>query len=180
MLQTADGQPLANARINVSQQAPGWTGQQIGTVSTDSKGGFNYKLAGGPTRTIRFAFAGTKTLGGATGTANVDVRGRATIMAGKTARVGTPWGLAGRVLGGYIPPGGLNIQLEYTTLGSLNGWPPFHRVIKTRPTGSWSVTITWPAGSAGFTYRIRAHVYSQSGWPYDYAISPIVQRKVTP
>ena len=169
---------IANAWLQVTTQAPGWTSQQTGMVRTDSSGRFTYQIQPGPSRTITFAFPGTSTLRGASASTTVRVAGRGTITAGKIARAGQKLRLSGRVLGGYIPPGGTLIQLQYRVAGYPEGWAPFDVLVRSRRGGRWSTTITLPRNAANFTYMIRAVISPQNGWPWAGAVTNVVTRHV--
>jgi hypothetical protein len=140
LIQTADGEPIAGAQLDVHEQAPGWTSQRAGTVNTDLQGRFTYRISPGPSRTITFSFPGTGTLRGTAATMIVVVAGKATLTASRTARAGRPLRLSGRLLGGYIPTDGTLIQLQYRVTGYPEGWAPFDVLVHTRPNGHWSTT----------------------------------------
>jgi hypothetical protein len=178
LVQTADGEPIAGARVNVSEQAPGWTAQPAGTISSDSQGRFSYRIAAGPSRTITFSFPGTDTLRSAAASTSVSVSDKATIKAGKTVRVGVPLRLYGRLLGGFIPPGGTLIQLQYRVLGYPEGWVPFDGLVRTQRNGKWVKTIKMPRNAAGFTYAMRGRTWAQNGWPYSGAFTNVLTRHV--
>lgn len=178
LLQTADGEPIPDAWVTVTAQAPGWTAQPAGMIRTDSQGRFTYQINPGPSRTITFSFPGTSMLRGASTSTSVRVAAGATVTASKIARAGQKLRLSGRVLGGYIPPGGTLIQLQYRVAGYPEGWAPFDVLVHTRRNGRWSTTVTLPANAAHFTYMIRAVVSAQNGWPWTGAVTNVVTRRV--
>ncbi len=178
MVLTADGEPIAGAQVNVSEQSPGWTDVPAGTVSTGPDGRFTYQIAPGPSRTITFSFLGTATLRGATGSMDVQVAAKGTLTAGKTARANQPLRLAGRLLGGYIPTGGTLIQLQYRVLGYPEGWAPFDKLVRAGQNGYWATSITLPRKAAGFTYQIRGSISAQNEWPFSGAVTNVVSRHV--
>jgi hypothetical protein len=178
LLQSADGQPLADARVDVTQQAQGWSPHSAGSVRTDPHGRFSYRIPPGPSRTITFTFPATNTLRGAAAGTAVLVEDNATITASPVARAGQKLQLSGRLLGGYVPAGGTLIQLQYKVLGYPEGWAPFDVLVRTRRDGSWSMTVTLPAAAAGFTYLMRGVVAPQNGWPWAGAVSNVVVRHV--
>ncbi|HTX12079.1 MAG TPA: hypothetical protein VME22_25900 [Solirubrobacteraceae bacterium] len=178
LLETADGEPVAHAWLEVTAQAPGWTAQQAGVVRTGSDGRLRYNIAPGPSRTITFSFPGTDTMRAASASMSVQVAGRATITASKVAVAGQKLRLSGRVLGGYIPPGGTLIQLQYRVAGYPEGWAPFDVLVRSRRNGFWSTTVTLPPNAANFTYEIRAVVSAQTGWPWTGAVTNVITRRV--
>jgi len=178
LLQTADGEPIAGAPVTVGAQPPGWPSQPAGSITTDPQGHFTYQIAPGPSRTITFAFPATSALRGAWATTTVQVAGNATITAGSTARAGHALRLSGNVLGGYIPPGGTLIQLQYRIVGYPQGWMPFAVLVRTHSNGVWSTTIPLRRDAAGLTYQFRGVITTQSGWPYTQTTTNLVTRRV--
>ena len=178
LLQTADGEPIAGALVTVSAQPPGWPSQPAGSITTDLQGHFAYQIAPGPSRTITFAFPATSTLRGASATTIVLVAGKATIAASATARAGQPLRLSGEIIGGYIPPRGTLIQLQYRIVGDPQGWLPFDVLVRTHHNGAWSTTVPLRRDAAGLTYQFRGVIATQSAWPYTQATTNLVTRRV--
>jgi hypothetical protein len=166
VMETADGEAVAGARVQVSQHAPGWATRPAGTVTTDKHGRFTYTIQAGPSRTITFSFLGTPTMRASVGTTTVQAFGKARIEVSPSARAGSRVRIAGRVLGGYIPSGGVLVQLQYQISGLSVGWAPFHAPVRTDGRGRFSVTFPVPAAAAGYTYLFRALVAGQNGWPF--------------
>jgi len=178
LVQTADGEPIAGAQVNVTEQAPGWSAQPAGTVSSDLQGGFSYPIAAGPSRTITFSFPGTDTLRAAAASTSVSVSAKATIKAAKNVPAGEPLRLSGRVLGGFIPRDGTLIQLQYRFAGLPVGWEPFGALVRTRRNGVWVKTVMIHHDAAGLTYLIRGRISAQNGWPYTGAYTNVLNRHV--
>jgi hypothetical protein len=178
LVQTADGEPIAGAQVNVSEQSPGWGAQPAGTVSSDLQGGFSYPIVAGPSRTITFSFPGTTTLRAAAASTTVNVSGKATIMARKTVRAGRRLRLSGRLLGGFIPREGTLIQLQYRFAGLPVGWEPFGALVRTNLNGEWVKTVMIHSDAAGLTYLIRGRISAQNGWPYAGAYTNVLTRHV--
>jgi hypothetical protein len=179
LVQTADGQPIAGAQVQATQQAAGWRRHAAGTVTSNSHGEFRYTIPAGPSRTITFSFPGSPTLRASAGTTTVRVMGKARIKVGRRAQAGRRLGITGRVLGGYIPSGGVLVQLQYRISGVPDGWSPFHTPVRTDSQGRWSVTFPVPGRAAGYTYLFRAWVASQNAWPFSATISNASARTVT-
>jgi hypothetical protein len=178
LVQTADGEPIAGAQVNVSEQSPGWSAQPTGTITSDLQGGFSYPIAAGATRTITFSFPGTTTLRGAAASTTVNVSGQATIRARTTVRAGRRLRLSGRVLGGFIPLEGTLIQLQYRFAGLPVGWEPFGALVRTNLNGDWVKTVMIHRDAAGLTYLIRGRISPQNGWPYAGAYTNVLTRHV--
>jgi hypothetical protein len=179
IVQTADGEPVVGARVLVSQQAPGWTNQRDGVLLTNRHGEFTYNIHAGPSRTITFTFRGTGTLRPSAGTTTVRVAGGARINVTRHAQAGRRLRISGRILGGYIPPAGVLVQLQYRVAGVPVGWAPFENPVHTSRKGRWSLTFPLAQAAAGYTYVFRAMIASQSGWPFMTAHSNAVARRVT-
>jgi hypothetical protein len=81
-------------------------------------------------------------------------------------------------VGGYIPPGGTLLQLQYRVAGYPEGWAPFDVLVHSRRNGTWSTTVTLPRNAAHFTYMIRAVISAQNGWPWTGAVTNVVTRRV--
>jgi hypothetical protein len=179
LVQTADGQPLRNAPVHVTAHAPGWRTDHLGTITTNDRGQFRYTIPAGPSRAITFSFAGTPTLRASIGMTTVRVVGKAKIEASRHPRAGGPMRVTGRVLGGYIPSGGLLVQLQYRIAGLSLSWAPFHAPVLTDHRGRWSVTFPIPHTASGCTYIFRALIAQQGKWPFQTAHSNAIGRRVT-
>ena len=176
---TADGEPVAGALVQVSQQPAGWGSQPAGTVTSDSNGQFSYTIGAGPSRTITFAFPGSATVRPSAATTAVNVLGKAGIAVSRSVRAARAVRMRGTVLGGYIPTGGVLVQLQYQVSGLSLGWAPFHTPVRTDSHGRFNVTFRLPAGAAGYRYLFRALVAGQDSWPYRSALSNTIVRAVT-
>jgi hypothetical protein len=187
LLRTVDGEPIADAQINVTRHPAGWPARSSGTVHTNQQGRFSYQVGAGPSRRLTFSFAGDGTLRGASAASRVLVSGRATINAAATAVAGRGLRLFGRLLGGYIPAGGALIQLQYHIVGFAGGWAPFDVVVRgqpynvlvrVHPDGRWSTVVPLTPTAAGYTYLIRGVAQGQNGWPYTGALTSVISRHV--
>ena len=103
--------------LELADELGHWPSQQAGDLMTDLQGHFAYQIEPGASRTITFTFSATSTLRGASATTTVLVAGKATIAAGATAHAGQALRLSGEIMGGYIPPRGTLIQLQYRIVG---------------------------------------------------------------
>ncbi len=179
VLQTAGGEPVAGAQVQVFQHPPGWSSRLVGSATSDSHGQFTYTLAAGPSRTLGFSFAGSATMRPSAATAAVAVLGKATIEVSRSVHAGRVVRIAGRVLGGYIPAGGVLVQLQYQVRGLSLGWAPFGAPVRAGSRGRFTVAFGLPAGAAGYTYLFRSLIAGQNGWPYLSARSNTIARTVT-
>ncbi|MGO9958363.1 MAG: carboxypeptidase-like regulatory domain-containing protein, partial [Solirubrobacteraceae bacterium] len=178
-LQTVDGTPIQDAGIKITQQATGWSTQQAGQVTTNSHGQFTYTLPVGASRTVTFSYPGTATLRSSSGSTSVAVQGKATFsIATKLAVAGRPLRMSGRVFGGYIPPGGVLVQLWFA-ITHLTSPQPFHAAIYTNSKGFWSTSFPLNGAARGLTYHFFVVIAQQSGWPFAPSDSNVVIRRVS-
>jgi hypothetical protein len=179
VLKTQDGSPLPGATLTVTGTAPGWRARTLGTVITDGRGRFAYTVDGVASETVMFTYQGTDTLRRGVGRALVRVIGRARIavitrraVAGRSVRIG------GTVLGGFIPSGGVLLQLQYMARGYPFGWAPMHSLIHTDRRGHFIVRFPLSKAARGFTYLFRAVIEQQSGWPFLTTITNVASKRI--
>ncbi len=178
LLQTVDGTPLPGQAVQISSQADGWGAQGAGVVTTDGAGRFTYALPAGASRTVTFSYPGNELLRPSTATQAVAVVGRSSIVVGRHVRAGARLRISGRLAGGFVPPGGVLVQLWYRVRGVPAGFAPFEHQIATDRTGRWSITFPVSHGARGYTYLFRAVISRQSGWPFLTATTRVVARRV--
>jgi hypothetical protein len=177
-LKTQDGSPLADATLMVTATAPGWPARTLGQTTTATDGRFSYTVDGIASETVTFTYQGTDTLRTTVGTALLHVIGRARISVARQAIAGHELRISGRVLGGYIPAGGVLVQLQYRVRGVPVGWAPFHGLIHTDRRGRFSVEFPVNAAASGYTYLFRADIDRQNGWPFLTTTTNAVARSV--
>jgi hypothetical protein len=86
-------------------------------------------------------------------------------------------GVSGRLVGGYVPQGGVQIQPEYIELGQPTlAWAPFGAPIYTDRRGRWARQVPISAAAGGHTYLLRFVVSRQSGWPFGATVSRVFRR----
>ena len=179
LVQTADGDPVAGAKVQIDRQASGWAQRPAGTLTANSRGRFTYTIPAGPSRTITFSFPGSPTLRASAAATTVQARGRVKITASRYPQAGGMLRISGRTLGGYVPAGGVLVQLQYRVRGLTIGWPPFHAPIRTNSHGRWSTMLSVPRTAAGYDYMVRALVSSQNGWPFLSTYSNVLTRLIS-
>jgi hypothetical protein len=178
LLQTVDGNPIAGETVDVSQQAPGWAPHRQRAVTTGADGRFTYTLTPGPSRTLTFAFPGNATLRPSSASTIIQVAGSARIQLEHQALAGHTLRITGQVLGGYIPTGGVLVQLQYRVRGVPVGWAPFHRAIHTDSHGRFALQFPLSRAARGYTYMFNAVIEQQNGWPYLTTTTNAVARNV--
>jgi hypothetical protein len=164
VVETGSGQPIADAPVQVSSAPKGYASAIAATLRAGPDGRFTYRLPAGPSRTVTFTYPGTAVLHDASGGAAVSVRGSSTFQMNKTSAPPGGWiTFSGRVRGGYIPPGGALVQLQFKDFGV---WNQFGPVIHTDRRGRWSSTRELQAGAALQTYEFQAVLVRENGWPF--------------
>jgi hypothetical protein len=117
LLLLSDGTPIAGQTVTILGAAnnAAHAFAPISSATTDADGFWVAKIPAGPSRLIEAAYGGTATTAAASSTlVRTIVPARLRILS-HTARVA--WGqtvtFRGRVYGGYVPRGGINIRLRY-------------------------------------------------------------------
>jgi hypothetical protein len=176
LLETKSGEPLSHALIVVYRKPIGWPSRPIASVITNSSGRFSYR-AHGPSGTITFAYAGTRTIHPVVARQQIASRANVLLNVPPHITVGN-LRMSGQVQGGFIPAAGVLVQLWFTASGSAFGWQPFHNAIRTTKTGAWSVVVPVYQGSQQHLYSFRAQVDQQFGWPWLQTLSKVQSRFV--
>ena len=180
VLETAAGQPVVDASVQTDFTADGWTIQKFGLAMTDNRGQFSYQLPAGGSGVVSVVFGGTDTLSDATSNLATQVRGQIVAQVALLQRAGSEiLHVSGRMVGGYIPRGGVQIQPEYIELGQpTTTWAPFGSPIYTASNGAWSHDIPISPAAHGHAYRLRFVVNHQAGWPFGATTSRVFVRSL--
>lgn len=167
-----NGQPIANAPINILQQVLGQSRMQLVEITlTHADGSFTATIPPGPSRLIDLAYRATE---GEKYAAQTEVQEnvRAGLRLRVTPRHTTPTGtiqLEGQVLGD-VPTDGVVIEVLVYYLGQ---WQPI-RTPRTRPNGRLLVDYRFHQATGEFPFRLRIR-YGQVGFPYGEACSSWVE-----
>jgi hypothetical protein len=177
VLANTDGQPLHDVPVEVSARPdlPGASFTAAGLVRTDRDGRFAYKVHGKHSRTLRFRYLGSSRI--RPSTTDVRVRVPASTSFRLTPRRilnGETVTFRGRVRGGPIPDQGKLIELRKWT---GRKWAPF-RVVRTDSAGRWKHTEQVISVSGIVTYRLRAHLPAEAGFPYNAGRTPARKLRV--
>ncbi|MHB1571890.1 MAG: Ig-like domain-containing protein, partial [Solirubrobacteraceae bacterium] len=178
LLETVDGTPLGGQTVQVSAQADGWGADGSAQVDTDQAGRFTYTLGPGASRAVTFSYTGNDILRPSSATQAVAVIGHSTIRVARHVRAGRPLRISGHLAGGFVPAGGVLVQLWYRVRGVPAGFAPFEHAIATNRTGRWSITFPVSHRARGYTYLFRAVISHQSGWPYLTTTTRTIARRV--
>ncbi|HEY1357036.1 MAG TPA: hypothetical protein VGF21_01910 [Thermoleophilaceae bacterium] len=167
VLTAADGSPLANQAIQIYGRSRTDAAEtSLGAVTTDADGRYTYLLPAGPSRSVRFVFAGTALLLPSQHTVRVLVSGASTIRAAKRKILnGQTVTFRGRVRSLPIPPGGKNVELQVWQ-GRRQGWTTF-RTFRTDASGHWAKRYTFSHTTCLDRWRIRVRVPREAGYPFE-------------
>lgn len=166
-LTTPGANPVAGATIEVSEQTklPGAPWQPIGSMMTSRTGRFTFKALRGPSRRLRFRYAGTKTV--RSRTTEVELR----VKAGTSFRVnrkrvvnGEEVVFRGRLKGEPLPASSKLVQLQ---VYARRRWTTFGIARANPTTGLWSHRYRFEATRGRVRYRFRARVPREASYPYD-------------
>jgi hypothetical protein len=164
-LLNGEGQPIADATLDVLQQISGSQGfTPIGHASTGANGTFAVGVPGGPSRTVEIAYRAFSTDASYAAKAQISEKVGAGVKLNVTPRRTGSGGkiiLSGRVLG-PIPARGVHVELLVHYRGR---WEPF-RTPQTDSRGFFEAEYQFEGGIGRFPFRAR--VFSgQAGFPFD-------------
>jgi hypothetical protein len=174
----AGGAPVAGATVEVWSR-PSMTGASstlVRRLRTSSLGGFAYTVPAGPSRTLRFRYAGSAALRPAAGDAAVRVPAAVSIRASRrSVRNGQTVAFGGRLRGRPIPATGRVVDLQAFYRGR---WRTFATPRTTR-TGAWRYRYRFGATRGRVVYRFRVVVRPEASYPYARGYSKTVRVTVT-
>ena len=181
----ADGRPLARRTVEVLTAPDNGLGQftPAAEVITAANGTWNVALPAGPSRLIKATYAGSTTTEQSTSRqATLLVPAKVELTSVTPGQVA--WGHAvtikGRLLGGYLPHGGINVRLR---IGIANAKTTFGVKEHVSGTGNFTAAFTFgpdsprihrtywfqiaslPAGDYPYTPSASNRIYVQVGGP---------------
>jgi hypothetical protein len=176
-LATADGKPIADAEVVVLARnaTVGADYAAESSTRTDARGGFSYRAAPGPGRTLDFHYRGNATYKHADDQVTLRVPAAATIRASKhVARNGNRVLFSGRLRGGPYPPKGkvLDLQAFYR-----KRWRTF-ATPRAGLNGKWRYRYRFQATHGVVIYKFRARVRATSDYPYELGYSKVTKVRV--
>lgn len=145
------------------------------TLRTDAAGRIEVRLAAGPSRRLRFEFAGDALLLPARGISDVHTPARVRLTATpRLVRRGGVVQLTGRLLGGHVPRAGKLVEVQ-ALVGA--GWRTFATVRSDRR-GRIRHVHRFSIVSGGRTYWLRLRVRRESSYPFETGTSRAVAVRV--
>ncbi len=174
VLTTGDGHPIAGAALRVlSRLRTGSVFTSTGRVRAGRDGRFTFTVPRGPSRSIRFRYDGTDTVLPATRQATILTAASTTIHVSRTvARLGEKVVFTGRLRGGHVPPIGKVLELQAYDQGL---WRSFPSTVRTDARGRWTATLRFERTTGTYTYRIRARIRADTGYPFELGYSRTVR-----
>jgi hypothetical protein len=168
-LEMGDRRPIPGGAIEIlAQPRTGGGFRQVATRRSDERGRFAYKLRRGPSRTLRFHFAGSGRIKPATAAVRVRVPARTTLRVNRTSlRNGESVRFSGRLAGRPIPEGGKLIDLQAHYRGR---WRTF-ATPRSDANGRWRFRYRFGATRGLVRYRFRARVRREAAYPYELGYS---------
>ncbi len=169
-----DGNPLADAEVLVYTQTlrPGATVRLAATLKTSRRGGFSYRAAKGPSRLVRFRYAGTGTIRAATQDVRFLVHAQTRLRANRRSVVnGETVRFRGRLSGRGIPRAGKLIELQVLLRGRFRTFATTH----TDRRGRWHYDYRFDGTRGRQVYRFRARIPRETGYPYEAGRSRLVK-----
>lgn len=176
-LKSTEGNPLQGADVQAWTQirdsdAPPLL---IATVKTSRTGAFSFLVRKGPSRSIKIRYGGTTEIRSATRDINLNVRAATSMRPNHHIRVnGEAVRFHGRIKTGPIPAGGKLVVLQVWLRGRWHTFDDTHAV----RTGLWSYEYRFDGTRGNETYRFRAKVPHETGYPFATGQSGVVRVRV--
>ncbi len=162
-LETANGQPISAADVQVHWSNAVAAEQQLGAVRTDEEGGFSYVTPASASGVLRFVYSGTPLLLPVQAQVNLLVKAGSTIRA-TPRRVlnGRTVSFSGRLRSLPAPPAGKLVELQVVLSGR---WQTF-RTTRTDADGHWRVRYRFRRTCGLTRYRFRARLPAEAAYPF--------------
>jgi hypothetical protein len=162
---TVNHQPMQSTQVEVWRQLDGGVAwKRIGTATTSKTGRFSYKARRGPARTIRFRYPGTPQIRGRNSDVRLRVKASTSIAVNHRSVVtGEYVTFHGRLRGGWLPAGGVLVELQVRTRGQ---WRTFAQPRASGTTGRWAYRYRFETIRGRARFRFRARIRHQRGFPF--------------
>jgi len=162
-LTNADGQPLEAASVEALERQPDGTTLPIGLATTGLDGRFRYVLRATRNRELLFRYVGSRRIAPATLAFRMRVPAPSSIDVDRdTVRNGEAVVFSGRVAGRPLPPIGKLLEMQAHFRGR---WRTFS-TLRTNRAGAWKFRYRFGATLGRVTYRFRARMPSEGGYPF--------------
>ena len=163
LLANADGQAIEGATVEALEERSDSTSLPTGLAITGPNGGFKYVLRATRNRDLLFRYAGSRRIGAATSPFELRVRAASSIrVSRRRVRNGRGVVFRGRVASRPLPASGKLIEMQAHFRGR---WRTFSTLRSDR-SGRWRFRYRFGATLGRVTYRFRARLPSESGYPF--------------
>lgn len=176
-LKSPEGNPLQDVEVQAwTQIRDGITPPRlIATVKTTKSGSFSFLVRKGPSRSIRIRYGGTSQIRSATKILSLNVRSSTSMRPNHKTRVnGEDVRFHGRIRTGRIPEHGKLVEVQVWVRGK---WRTFATTRAGRR-GTWAYAYRFDGTRGNQTYRFRAKVPPETGYPFATGHSRIARVRV--
>jgi hypothetical protein len=177
-LTSPEGNPLQDFEVQAWTQIRDGSAplRLIATVRTSRTGRFSFLVRKGPSRTIRIRYAGAAQIRGVTKMVLLNVRSRTTIRPSRRRVAnGATVRFRGTIQTGRIPEHGKLVELQVFV---REKWRTFATTRAGRR-GRWSYAYVFDGTRGRQTYRFRAKLPPEAGYPFAAGRSRVVRVQVT-
>ena len=171
-LANADGQPIDGATIEALEKRPAGGVAPVGLATTGTNGKFHYVVKATQNRDLLFRYGGSRRIGSATTDftllvpADTSIRpDRQSLLNGQQVR------FSGRVITRPLPAKGKLIEMQAHFRGR---WRTFSTV-RAGPGGRWRFPYRFGGTVGRVTYRFRARLPAEGGYPFISGNSRVVE-----
>jgi hypothetical protein len=171
-LTNADGQPIESGTVEALEQRSDDTTLPIGLATTDRAGRFWYVLQASRNRDVIFRYGGSRRIATASARVHLQVHGTSSMTPSKTKlRNGQSVLFTGRVATRPVPDAGKLLEIQAHFRGR---WRTFS-TLRTDIRGRWRFRYRFGGTLGRVTYRFRARVPSEGGYPFIDGTSRVVR-----
>jgi hypothetical protein len=162
-LTNRDGNPLADQEIQVITAAAAGD-QVVAVLRTDAQGRYRYRAAGSASRTLRFLYPGTALILPAERQVRLRVPAATSFkVSRKRALNGQSVVFGGRVRSVPLPGAGKLVEIQVKQPGGE--WTTF-RTVRSDTQGRWRLRYRFRFVRCDSTYRLRARIPGEAGYPF--------------
>jgi len=171
-LANADGQPIDGATIEALEQRPEGGVVPVGLATTGTNGKFHYVVKASRNRDLLFRYRGSRRIGSATSDFLLLVPADTTIRPDRRRlRNGQQVLFTGRVTTRPLPSAGKLVEMQAHFRGR---WRTFSTVRAARG-GRWRFPYRFGSTLGRVTYRFRARLPAEGGYPFINGNSRVVK-----
>jgi hypothetical protein len=162
-LANADGQPLEGATVEALETQPDSANLPIGLAITGPDGSFRYVVRATHNRNLVFHYPGSRRIGAASARFHLGVRAGSSIKVSReSVHNGQAVVFTGQVATRPVPAAGKLVEMQAHFRGR---WRTFSTV-RTNRAGLWRFPYRFGATLGRVTYRFRARLPSEGGYPF--------------